>query len=280
MTATQLKVQCISIFSVSVLVISLFSFSLFYCVTTFTSSFERSYRFLFHAHFKLDTNSMRISIHSLPILIAADPSLGRVDYSSLSDQTLMELLIDGFDAEEKQIFQSREGMYLDVCEWSCVSCDNNGRVVKIKDSHNNTPGGSLALSYVPPKVKEFDMSCKRSLVGSVELTNLPHGMKILSVSYNQITGSVNLTRLPDSMKYLCLDNNELTGSVDLANLPQSMRVLFLHKNQLTGSLDLTQLPQHVELVFLQDNQFTGSVDLAHLPAKTEGVYLTNNQLSG
>ena len=40
--------------------------------------------------FSLSVNSMCLST----ITLSVDPTLGRVDYNSLSDQTLMEMLID------------------------------------------------------------------------------------------------------------------------------------------------------------------------------------------
>ena len=58
-------------------------------------------------------NPMCSPIH----LLSVDPSLGRVDYSALSDQTLIELLIDGFDDVTKEKYQDNEGTYLNVCEW-------------------------------------------------------------------------------------------------------------------------------------------------------------------
>ena len=66
-------------------------------------------------------------------LFTADSSISRVDYNSLSDQTLMEMLIDGFDDESKRTYQEKDGTYLDVCEWSLVVCDDEESVVEITE---------------------------------------------------------------------------------------------------------------------------------------------------
>ena len=43
----------------------------------------------------------------------------------------MEMLIDGFDDETKKRYQDKHCIYLDVCEWSCVRCDEDESVIGI-----------------------------------------------------------------------------------------------------------------------------------------------------
>ena len=57
------------------------------------------------------------------LFLSVDPSLGRLDYHLLSDQALIEMFIDGFDAETKKDYQYDHCMYLDVCEWPAVHLD-------------------------------------------------------------------------------------------------------------------------------------------------------------
>ena len=116
------------------------------------------------------------------LFLSVDPSLGRVGYSLLSDQTLMEMLIEGFDEETKQEYQDDNGMYLDVCEWSCIECDDAQRVIRIEiDSEDLS--GSIEICYLPPNVKYIIISslCKTQLRGSADLTHLPDGMQGLSL---------------------------------------------------------------------------------------------------
>ena len=65
------------------------------------------------------------------VFLSVDPSLGRLDYSLMSDQALMEMLIEGFDDETKQDYQDKHGMYKDVCDWFPITCDEDERVVEI-----------------------------------------------------------------------------------------------------------------------------------------------------
>ena len=82
------------------------------------------------------------------LFLSVDPSLGRVDYSSMSDQTLVEMLIDGFDDETKKTFQDSEGAYLDVCKCSGVECNDYERVIEIYVNNANV-SGSVELCYIP-----------------------------------------------------------------------------------------------------------------------------------
>ena len=65
------------------------------------------------------------------VLLSVDPSLGRLDYSLMSDQALMEMFIDGFDDKSQKQYQDDHRMFLDVCEWPSIKCDHDERVVEI-----------------------------------------------------------------------------------------------------------------------------------------------------
>ena len=191
------------------------------------------------------------------IFLSVDPSLGRVDYSLMPDQTLMEMLLEGFDEETKKEYKDCEGMYLDVCEWSCVTCDDNQRVIEV-DIDSSSIVGSLELCYAPPKVKEFRVNPpldESKMTGSVDLTHLPEEMTHLDLQDNQLTGEIDLTQLPDVMSGLYLYNNKLTGEIDLTCLPGRMECLFLRINQLSGSVVIRRLPQGMKMIDLRENHF-------------------------
>ena len=50
-------------------------------------------------------------------VLTLDNALGYCDRSSLSDQTRMELLIEGTTENTKSLLQDNEGFYADVCTW-------------------------------------------------------------------------------------------------------------------------------------------------------------------
>ena len=215
----------------------------------------------------------------LTLLHSVDPTLGRVDYSSFSDQTLMEMLLDGFDDKTKKTYQGNNGMYLDVCKWICVECDHDKRVIEIH-VHSDNASGSIELCYAPPKVKVLRVSSwgKSEFTGSVDLTHLPDGMQVLNLQNNQLTGEIDVTQLPDAMESLDLQNNQLTGEIDLTQL-LDVEDLSLGNNQLTGELDLTRLPAQMYHLDFQSNRFTGGVDLTHLPEGMKRLTINDNQLS-
>ena len=184
-------------------------------------------------------------------LLSVDPSIGRVDYSLMSDQTLTEMLIEGFDDEAKSKYQDCEGMYLDVCKWSLIKCDDDERVIQIKiDSRRIS--GSLDLCYVPPKVKVLNITSwiKSQFAGSVDLTHLPDGIEDLFLQDNRFTGEIDLQHLPEDMIHLYLQNNQFTGKIDLTHLPKGMQRLSIANNQLTGEIDLAHLPDGIKSVYL------------------------------
>ena len=199
------------------------------------------------------------------LFLSVDPSLGRVDYSLMSDQTLMEMLFEGFDDRIKKRYKDNDETYIDVSEWSCVKCDDAQRAIEIGIDSGHV-SGSLALRYVPPRVKVLKIiSAGSRLTGSVDLTQLPDRMENLTLSNNQLTGEINLTLLPDTMIILALYSNQLSGEIDLTQLPGGMAWLYLDHNQFTGEIDLTHLPDAIKLLHLNHNQLSGSLIARKLP---------------
>ena len=88
-------------------------------------------------------------------------------------------------------------MYLDVCEWDCVTCDDDERVIEI-EIYSDYASGTLELRYAPPKVEDLRITPwgKSELTGSVDLTRLPDGMKSISLHSNQLSGSIIIKELP------------------------------------------------------------------------------------
>ena len=208
------------------------------------------------------------SMHSLSLFLSVDSNLGRVDYNSLSDQMLMEMLYGGFDEVTQQLYQNEDDIYFDVCEWSSVQCDPEGKVIEINEYSIET--GSLQISCIPPAVTSIEIS-QTKLTGSIDLEQLPQYLGYLSLEYNQLTGSIDLTQLPDAMEMMYLSSNQFTGSVDLTKLPEKMSRLYLDNNQLTGSIDLAHLPYRMQTIYLEENQFSGSFIATNLPLELREI---------
>ena len=210
-------------------------------------------------------------------IVAVDPHLGRLDYNLLSDQALMEMLYEGFDDKTKQKYQDEHGMYRDVCEWSCVECDKDERVIGIKESQN--ADGPLRVCYIPPKVSKFRIHGDK-LTGSIDTADLPRSMIQISLSGKQLTGSLDLTELPENITGIYLNDNKLSGSIHLTKLPKTMKKLSLYLNKFTGSIDLRNLPDGMRQLFLHKNQLSGSLHLSHLPREMSCVILQRNLFTG
>ena len=67
------------------------------------------------------------------------------------------MLFEGFDEETKRKYQDDDGMYFNACEWPLVQCDDHERVIDIC-AYSCEIGGSIQLCYVPPKVREINVS--------------------------------------------------------------------------------------------------------------------------
>ena len=216
------------------------------------------------------------SMCAFAFILTVDPNLGHVDHSSLSDQTLMEMLIEGCPERTRKIYQDKSGNYLDVCEWECVACDAAKNVVELENFYNfNAP---LHLSYIPSKVRLFKAPHNR-VKGSIDFAHLPEKMSELLLQDNEITGTIDLTRLPKAMWKLSVNDNQLTGSVDLTQLPEGMMHLQLRGNQFAGTFDVTKLPQSMLELHLGNNFFTGSFIATSLPPNLLSIVASGNEFS-
>ena len=224
---------------------------------------------------------IEIQMCAFQLLLSVDPALGRVDCSLMTDQTLMEMLIEGFGDETKNRYKDRHGMYMDVCKWRRISCDDHGRVTQINIDGANL-SGPLEFCYVPPKVEVFKIYWfrKGKLTGSLDFRQLPDGMHELFLGDNQFNGEIDLAHLPDGMNKLSLNDNHLSGEIDLTHLPDGMNELNLFTNQFTGVIDLANLPHGMQNLNIANNELAGEIDLTHLPKGMEGLSLNDNRLTG
>ena len=227
-------------------------------------------------------------------------SLGRVDFHSLPQQALMEIMIS--DLIRPDLFRKECGQYHKINRWSGLLLTSDENVKAISWSHYQLKG-TIYFEWVPETVEKFVVDGNRlrctinlylldrtalktlnvdrnELHGSVDLTHLPQVMESLSLAVNQLTGSIDLTRLPDSLRLLDLRLNQLSGSVNLTKLPKMMNWLNIMNNELEGTIDLSSLPQYMRNMYLNHNAFEGDLRLSHLPSALHWIDLSENQLQG
>ena len=119
----------------------------------------------------------------------------------------MEMLIEGFDEEAKKKYKDNDEMYLDVCEWFGIECDDGAIIIEI-DIDTETVRGSLAVCYAPPKVQVLaigSLGRRSELTGSVDLTQLPIELKILRLNNNRFTGEIDLFYMDQTIMEMLID---------------------------------------------------------------------------
>ena len=86
------------------------------------------------------------------ILLSIDPALGRLDYDSLSDQALMEMLIDGMEDEYKKEFQDKSGNFKDLIDWPGIQLHGD-RVICITMWYRRFCDKQFPFQFIPEMVK-------------------------------------------------------------------------------------------------------------------------------
>ena len=219
----------------------------------------------------------------LHFTVCVDPALGRLDYSTMSTQALMEMFVEGLTPESKEIFQDDQGNYLDIEDWPGIKCGSDDLEIEWKDIHLE---GSLTYQFMPPRttifIVEGDFRAIRSPLetsdlpreleifriyrqahfGTVDMTSLPPALVSFQVCNNFFEGTINLTALPSKITDISMSNNKLTGSIDISALPESMQILCLQYNNLSGTISFESLPETLRILHIERNAFTGSVDLS------------------
>ncbi|KNH04776.1 leucine-rich repeat protein [Perkinsela sp. CCAP 1560/4] len=171
-------------------------------------------------------------------ILAAD--VARVEFDMLPQQSLMELVVEGFAMKSRFSKKGDEG-YSDIEEWHGVRFNDLKEVDVVKwtsyKSGHFPDGGTLDIQWLPSTVRDFGLTESR------------------------MEGTVNVSLLPRVMERLCIRQNRLTGTLDLPNMPPTMHYFIAHSNQFSGSLDLTKPPRELRDLLLQANHFSGIVVL-------------------
>ena len=245
-----------------------------------------------------------ITMQPPSLLLLPDRSIGDLHRTALSDQDLMEALIEDTADEFKQTFQHPSGKYMPVCRWNGVLCTRR-QVTRFHFAsfHMRESPATIDFAFLPPNLTHFDLPKKGGLYGPVETRGLPKRLELfvipenhffgsfdfrhlpentqaVDISRNNFSGSCNLTHLPSRLTVLMAHENDFTGSVSLDNLPECMRLLELGVNKLRGSINLKKLPRDLETLSLRENAFFGEICLDYLPMSVKQIHLAGNRLCG
>mmetsp|Transcript_6907 Transcript_6907/g.10459 ORF Transcript_6907/g.10459 Transcript_6907/m.10459 type:complete len:200 (+) Transcript_6907:34-633(+) len=167
------------------------------------------------------------------ITLCADLPLGKVEKSTLSEDILLELLIEKMTANTERIRGNEENSW-EVSEWNGLELNAQKNIGAIKWSNKGLTGG-IQLEYLPRTTRRayFD---NNSLSGDLCLTDLPEGLVKLAFSNNKFSTTVDLTRLPSTLAGLFLDKNPLFGVTDFSRLPSGLVWLWMNDTLLSGTV--------------------------------------------
>ena len=217
-----------------------------------------------------------------PALICTDfPSLGRVGYESMTEQTLMELLVGGVSILHN--IQDEQGDFLDVNTWPGVKTNDIGNVVEVRfpptirfnaleGGHGQFvsfyaigPEGSMDLSWIPRFTKRFDIS-QVALQGTVNTAALPRQLEIFDISRNKFSGMFSIPGLPSTLQIISIAFNSFIGSLDVTKLPQGLCSWNAESNYFQGTIDLSRLPPYLTVFNMSHTEISGTIDLRNIPS--------------
>uniref|UniRef100_A0A7S4PF52 Leucine-rich repeat protein n=1 Tax=Paramoeba aestuarina TaxID=180227 RepID=A0A7S4PF52_9EUKA len=190
-------------------------------------------------------------------LYCADATIGKFEKSSLSQQTLMELLISKLTANAETICDSPD-YPIEITSWNGLRLNKENEVLRIV-WNSFYVSGSMPLEYLPLTVEAVSMPCNY-LSGTIDLTQLPDTLQRLDLQGNRLEGTIDLTCLPVSLSELTVSQNKLVGTVDLIQLPPNMSELDLSENDFEGVTDFTKLPDSLKVIHVTKTKLSGEVD--------------------
>eukprot|EP00009_Paramoeba_aestuarina_P007024 CAMPEP_0201523446 /NCGR_PEP_ID=MMETSP0161_2-20130828/19899_1 /ASSEMBLY_ACC=CAM_ASM_000251 /TAXON_ID=180227 /ORGANISM="Neoparamoeba aestuarina, Strain SoJaBio B1-5/56/2" /LENGTH=184 /DNA_ID=CAMNT_0047922561 /DNA_START=27 /DNA_END=581 /DNA_ORIENTATION=- len=161
-------------------------------------------------------------------VLCIDHAIGRVDKSSFSQTTLLELLTASivFPQPINEITGYPELTFNDAEEITSIRWGNMRLT------------GSVPLEWLPPSSIEVSLY-RNDLSGTVSLTALPQSLRELILSVNRFSGTLDLTCLPYGMEGLYLDDNFFEGEANFSMLPISLLYLWVNTNpDLSGRIQI------------------------------------------
>ena len=216
-------------------------------------------------------------------LLAADPSLGRLDYESLPDQALMEMLVEDLNAKIKEDIQDTKGNFHDVCEWQSwcglyTECVDE-RVTAICFQGNLFNEKQFRFDFIPALVEEFTVN-RCALHGTLDTAHLPASLVTIDVGNNELHGSLKFAQFPRKLQRIAIYVNAFCGSCVLGDLPPTLRTFSARMNKFSGEVSLNNLPKEMEGLYLMNNHLSGSVRIENLPKTMCDLHICDNALSG
>ena len=167
-------------------------------------------------------------------LVCSDDGMGRFDRETISQQSLIELFIIGFDTAE-DICGSRDDPR-EVCAWEGIKCNADGEVKGFQWGRKGEDGdGTVGLAFLPLSMTYLSVY-DGALRGTFHLHTLPENMEILTLQNNRLNGTLNRANLLATMQRMSLGRNTFRGKISLEHLPKRLHTFGFERNQLEATL--------------------------------------------
>ena len=213
-------------------------------------------------------------------------SLGRIDYASLTEQSLMELLASRLT--DVKHFQDDDGTFTDISKWTGLSfreerlthidwCNIEFFYPLDDENPSISPGGCIDLRFVPPHVMSITLKNMR-FGGTVRTACLPNELRGFLISENCFDGEFEISELPRTLQFIEIQKNRFCGTLDIPGLPDTCIRFDAGSNLFVGSIDMTSLPVNLIYFSAQSNNLTGTVDLRFMPRTLNKVLLEKNHI--
>ena len=214
----------------------------------------------------------------MSLILTADPSLGRIDYSLLSDQALMEILFDGIRMYDGLSVRDENGNFKEITEWPRIRCIGDS-VAKLRICGTQLSDKQFPFDFIPPRVTVFK-GFSSNLHGTLDPSVLPHSLIFFDFSDNKLHGSVDLRSFPEKLQEIDIHVNSFSGSLDLTSLPASIMKLDAGENAFSGEVSLNHLPSRIEELYFNQNSLSGSISIEKLPETLAYLKLDENEFEG
>ena len=236
------------------------------------------------------------------ILFSVDPALDRLDYDSLSDQALMEMLITGMKKEPKKIYQDKRGNFKDIADWKFHECKVGHLTFSLFDNkafgdtqfpfhfipshvktfllHNCNAHGTLDTSILPRTLVAFEVP-RNNLYGSIDWAAFPRALTQIDIGKNRFCGSLVLSDLPEGLNEFIAKGNDFSGNLSMKGLPPNLTHISLKKNKLSGPLYIDEYPRGEDFyIDLSHNDFEGKVEIRGEPPRFTTINVQETSMNG
>ena len=224
--------------------------------------------------------------------------LGRLDYSNMTQQALMECLVSHLDAGALQAFQDEKAQFKDISEWPFLFLDHEG-VVAVDWSDLR---GSIDLQWLPQTVVALQITDSWELRGTVDFRSLPESLISLKLENTSLCGEIRADGLPKIIETIELRGGSFTANLDLSQIPHSLKKLRIHQTEnlkynlqctsrtltdialsdcgLSGTISFHNSPPALRKIDLSKNNLYGTLNLAGIAPTLSRLKLNKNKFSG